>query len=148
VVFRLVLVVVYVSIAAVWVGSMAYSLVVVQPKVASFFPDERRREELLVVLAHGNRSKVVVLVAALLCTGLGVVITSAARKFPGYVVSMLFYAAATGIFGHVSWRHWPARVFAVPQELAGFRRRLFVQATTMLGLVGAGFVVALTVSVA
>ena len=56
-------------------------------------------------------------------------------------------AAAAGVFTHVSWRHWPRRVFALPQELPGYWRRLRVQAWVMLGLIGTSFLVALVVSV-
>ncbi len=145
---RTVLVVVHLAVVATWVGSMTYSLGVVQPTVASFFPDEHRREEFLISLAHGNRWKVVRLVAVLLLTGIGVVGTSVGKPVMfGYLASWLLYATAAGIFVHVSWRHWPARVFALPHELAGFRRRLQAQAVTMLALVGTGFVVGLTMSV-
>ncbi|WP_331767325.1 hypothetical protein [Embleya sp. NBC_00896] len=146
--FELLSTVAHLTLAASWMGSMAYSLTVVQPKVASFLPDEQRREEFLVTLAHGNRRKVVGLVAALLLTGVAVIVSSAGAKVVGYAAALVLYAGAAGIFAHVSWRHWPARVFALPPELAGFRRRLRLLATTMLALVGAGFVVTLTVSVA
>ena len=65
----------------------------------------------------------------------------------GYAVVLLLYAAASGIFWHVSWRHWPARIFAVGEELPGFQRRLHVLATAMLLLVAVAFLVALVVSV-
>jgi hypothetical protein len=143
-----VLLVAHVVLVATWFGAMAYSLGVVQPRVAKFFPDERRREDFLLVLAHGNRWRVVALLAMITATCVAVVITAPARATAvGYAVSLVLYAAAGGIFAHVSWRHWPARVFALPAELAGFRRRLRVQAVAMLALVGAAFVVALSVSV-
>lgn len=147
-VLRVLLVVVHLGIAAVWTGSMAYSLTVVQPKVAVFFADEQRREEFLVALAHGNRRRVVALVAALLLTGLGVLAGSSGWAAAGIAVSLGLYAVAAGVFANVSWRHWPARVFALPEELPGFQRRLRLQAASMTVLVGAGFLLALAVSVA
>jgi hypothetical protein len=143
-----VLLVAHLVLVATWFGSMAYSLGVVQPRVAKFFPDERRREDFLLVLAHGNRWRVVGLLAVVTATCVAVVITTPARRTAvGYAASLVLYAAAGGVFAHVSWRHWPARVFALPAELAGFRRRLRVQAVAMLVLVGTAFVVALSVSV-
>lgn len=56
--------------------------------------------------------------------------------------------AALLVLVHVSWRHWPARVFAAPAELPGFRRRLAVLARVMLALVAAAFVVAVSAGVA
>jgi hypothetical protein len=143
-----VLLVAHLVLVATWFGSMAYSLGVVQPRVAKFFPDERRREDFLLVLAHGNRWRVVGLLVIITATCVAVVITAPARKTAvGYAASLVLYVAAGGVFAHVSWRHWPARVFALPAELAGFRRRLHVQAGAMLALVGSAFVVALSVSV-
>lgn len=67
--------IVHLMIAAVWLGSMAYSLFVVQPRVARFFPDESRREEFLLVLAHGNRRGVIAVVAGLALSAAAVMVT-------------------------------------------------------------------------
>jgi hypothetical protein len=40
----------------------------------------------------------------------------------------------------VSWRGWPARVFALPAELPALHRRFRRVALVMTGLVGAAFV--------
>ena len=142
----MVVAVVHLTIAATWLGSMAYSLGVVQPKVTRFFPDEERREEFLLVLAHGNRWRVVALVGALMASA-AVTMVTWSRVAAAYAVALVFYAAAAAVFVNVSWRHWPARVFAVRAELEGFRRRLRVQAWAMLVLVGTAFMIALSVSV-
>ncbi len=141
------LVVVHLTVAAIWFGSMSYSLTVVQPKVATFFPDAEAREPFLLLLAHGNRWKVISLVAVLVVTGLAVAVFSGGLVAIGYAVALLLYVMATGIFWYVSWRHWPARVFAVSEELPGYQRRLHVLATAMLLLVAVAFLVALVVSV-
>jgi hypothetical protein len=65
----------------------------------------------------------------------------------GYAVALLLYAAATGIFWYVSWRHWPARVFAISGEPPGFQRQLRLLATAMLLLLAVAFLVALAVTV-
>lgn len=145
---RVVLMVAHLAVAAIWLGSMAYSLTVLQPKVARFFPDVEDREQFLLLLAHGNRWKVVGLLATLMISGLGATVGSDGLVAIGYPVSLLLYAAAGAIFWYVSWRHWPARVFAVVEELPAFQHRLRVLAGIMLLLVGMAFVVALSVSVA
>lgn len=138
----------HLAVAAAWLGSMLYSLTVVQPKVAAYFDSDARREEFLLTLAHGNRRKVLALVTVLLLTALAVIATTPPRVVAiGYGVALVLYLCAAAIFGNVSWRHWPARVFARPEELPGYRTRLTYQALTMLGLVGAAFLVALAVSV-
>jgi hypothetical protein len=138
----------HLTIAATWLGSMTYSLNVVQPKVSGFFADQERHEEFLVTLAHGNRWKVVALICALVLTAAGVVVTAPRATAIGYIVVLGLYTAAALIFVNVSWRHWPARVFALPEELPRFRRSLARQAWTMLALVGAAFLTALSVSLA
>lgn len=143
----MVVAVAHIAIAAIWLGSMTYSLLVVQPAVARFPADQTGREELLVTLAHGNRWPVVGLVAALALSAIAAMIAWP-EVAAGFAVALALYAAAAGIFVNVSWRHWPARVFALPEELAGYRRRLRIQAWTMTVLVGAAFLVTLSVSVA
>jgi hypothetical protein len=142
-----VIAVAHLTLAATWMGSMLYSLLVVQPKVDRFFSDESRREEFLLALAHGNRWRVVALAGALVLSAVATMVAWP-RVTAGYAVAVVLYVVATAVFAQVSWRHWPARVFALPDELAGFRRRLRVQAWAMLALVGTAFVVALSVSVA
>ena len=141
------LAIVHLTLAAIWMGAMAYSLVVVQPRVARFFADDARREELLVALAHGNRWPVVALLVAILASAAGAFLTWH-RAATGYVIALLFDGTAGLLFVYVSWRHWPARIFAVPAELPSFRRRLRRIAWTMLVLVGTAFLAALTESVA
>lgn len=137
---------VYLVLTTLWLGSMVYSLVVVQPRVARFFRDDEQREEFLVVLASGNRWPVVALVVGLLLSGGGVAIAGSGAVSVGFTLAVGLDLVAAGIFVDVSWRHWPARIFALPEEIPGFRRRLTVRAATMTVLVGVSYVVALTVS--
>ena len=121
----------------------------VQPKVASFFPDERSREEFLLVLAHGNRRTVLALVTALMGSGAAVVVTAGGRSAAiGYTLALVLYTAAAGIFANVSWRHWPARVFTLRPNWPGTGAGLRLQAVAMLALVTTGFLIAVAVSVA
>jgi hypothetical protein len=136
----------YLVLTTLWLGSMVYSLVVVQPRVARFFRDDEQREEFLVVLANGNRWPVVGLVVGLLLSGGGVAFAGSGAVSVGYTVAVGLDLVAAGIFVDVSWRHWPARIFALPEEIPGFRRRLTVRAATMTVLIGVSYAVALTVS--
>jgi hypothetical protein len=138
-------IVVHLTIAAIWLGSMVYSLVVVQPRVERFFPDAERREEFLLILANGNRRPVVALIAALLLTDVAVLVVRPEVRL-GYGVALLLYVLAGALFVHVSWRHWPARVFALAEELPGFQHRLRRLAWAMTGLVGAAFLTTLSVT--
>lgn len=137
---------VYLALTTVWLGSMVYSLFVVQPRIARFFRDDERREEFLVVLANGNRWPVVALIVGLVLSGGGVALAGFGDLSVGYAVAVGLDLVAAGIFVDVSWRHWPARIFALAEELPGFRRRLTVRAMTMTALIGVSYVVALAVS--
>ncbi|GAA1663895.1 hypothetical protein GCM10009765_11680 [Fodinicola feengrottensis] len=134
---------VHLVVAALWVGSMAYSLTVVQPKVAIFFEDVTRREEFLVRLANGNRWRVVGLIAVLLLTGIGVVLSAPALSAVCFGIALGLDVVAALVFVEVSWRHWPARVFALPAEIPAYQSALRRRAWTMLALVGLGFGIAL-----
>ncbi|GAA2602884.1 hypothetical protein GCM10010399_37040 [Dactylosporangium fulvum] len=134
------LVTVHLALVAVWAGAMGYSLLVVQPKAARFFTDDDQLEEFLMTLAHGNRWRVVALLAALILTAV-----AAHDRLPVLVLLPLYLCAAA-IFANVSWRHWPARVFALPAERPAFRRSLRRQAWAMTVLAGAAFLTGLATS--
>jgi putative copper export protein len=125
------------GLAAAWVGGMAYSLFVVQPKLQRFFgTDEDNREALVEVIASGNRWKVLGLVAAIAATGLVLL-----GPDPSWIhlVKGLLLLLATAIFWYVSWRHWPRRIFATANERPSFQRQLKLLATVMLALAGTAF---------
>lgn len=133
------LAIVHAGLAAAWVGGMAYSLFVVQPKLKKYFGADRDgREALTTVIASGNRWKVVGLIAAIALTGLGMLAIDHQHWWI-HAVKGLLLLIATAIFWYVSWRHWPQRVFATAAELPLLQRRLLVLATTMLGLAGLAF---------
>ncbi|MFK4083858.1 hypothetical protein ACI2LF_07115 [Kribbella sp. NPDC020789] len=134
-----VLAIVHAGLAAAWVGGMAYSLFVVQPKLKRYFgADAAGREALTMMIAAGNRWKVAGLIAAIALSGLGMLLIDNAHWWI-HAVKAALLLAATAIFWYVSWKHWPARVFATAAELPVLQRRLIVLATTMLGLAGLAF---------
>ena len=131
--------IIHAGLAAAWVGGMAYSLFVVQPKLKRYFgPDQEGRETLTAVIASGNRWKVVGLIAAIALSGLVLLLMNHEHWWIHAVKGVLLLCA-TGIFWYVSWRHWPRRVFATAAEVPALQRRLIVLATTMLGLTGLAF---------
>ncbi|WP_350281618.1 hypothetical protein [Kribbella sp. HUAS MG21] len=134
-----VLVVVHAGLAAGWVGGMAYSLFVVQPKLKRYFGADRDgREALTAVIASGNRWKVVGLIGVIALTGVGLLLIDR-DDWVLHATKALLLLIASGIFWYVSWRHWPQRVFATAAELPVLQRRLTRLATTMLALAGSAF---------
>lgn len=131
--------VLHAGLAAAWVGGMAYSLFVVQPKLRRFFGrDEDGAEALTAVIASGNRWKVLGLIAVIAATGL-VLLWNDNARWGLHVVKAALLLAATAIFWFVSWRHWPRRIFATVEERPRLRRQLRTLATIMLGLAGTAF---------
>ena len=58
----------------------------------------------------------------------------------------LLLVLASAVFWWVSWRGWPRRVFALPDELPAVQRRFRVVAIVMCGLVGLNFALGVLVS--
>ncbi|GAA1651704.1 hypothetical protein GCM10009744_49370 [Kribbella alba] len=131
--------IVHAGLAAAWVGGMAYSLFVVQPKLRRFFGTrEEEREALTAVIASGNRYKVLGLIATIAATGLILLLLDHQRWWI-HALKALLLLVATAIFWYVSWRHWPRRVFATTTERPALQRQLLLLATTMLALAGTAF---------
>jgi hypothetical protein len=130
-------------VATLWFGSMAYSLGVVQPRLRRLFGDPARVEEVYRELAAGNRWRVVALIVVLGATGLGLVALADTRERWWWAViaaKAALLLAASGLFWWVSWRGWPARIFALPAELPALQARFRLVALGMAVLVGTAFV--------
>jgi hypothetical protein len=133
------------GVGAVWLGSMVYSLGVVQPRIGRLFGDPARAEDVYRELAAGNRWRVVALIVMLAGSGVGLVAPVAGEHDDGGWWWALIAAkgglaiVAAVCFWWVSWRGWPARVFALPAELPAQQRRFRRVALVMTGLVGAAF---------
>ena len=133
------LAVAHAGLAAAWVGGMAYSLFVVQPKLRRFFgPDEDSREALTAVIASGNRWKVLGLIAVIAATGIGLLVLTDSPWWI-HLVKAALLVAATALFWFVSWRHWPRRIFATTAERPALQRQLVRLATAILVLAGTAF---------
>jgi hypothetical protein len=144
------LAVVHLLVAAAWFGAMAYSLGVVQPRARRFFADSPQTyENLATTLAAGARWKVIGMLAVLAATGAGLlVVTVTAADAPtrtgwwwaliGAKIGLLVVASA--VFWHVSWRMWPRRVFALPEEQAAHQRAFLRVGWTLAVLAGAAMV--------
>jgi Flp pilus assembly protein TadB len=134
---------VHAGVGAIWLGSMAYSLFVAQPRIARVLA-AGQTEDVYRELAAGNRWRVVALIATLALSGLALVAIVDRPAHPGLwwslvAAKMLFLVLASAAFWWVSWRGWPRRVFALPAELPAQQRRFRRVAVLMCGLVGAAF---------
>jgi hypothetical protein len=146
---RTAVVLVHAGVSALWLGAMAYSLFVVQPKLArmvavdtSAAEDAERAEDAQRILAHGNRWPVTGLIGLLWASGIALAALAPERSAGWWFVlagKAALLAGATALFWWISWRGWPRRVFALPAELPGLRRRFRLIALSMFGLVGAAY---------
>jgi hypothetical protein len=136
---------IHAGVGAVWLGSMIYSLGVVQPRIGRLFGDPVRAEDVYRELAAGNRWRVVALIAVLAGSGAALIPLLSGPHGDALWWAMIAAKAALAVaaaaaFWWVSWRGWPARVFALPAELPDVQRRVRRMALLMTGLVGAAFV--------
>ncbi len=139
--------VIHVGLAAVWLGAMFYSLLVVQPRAERFLGhDDEQLEEFLTVLGAGNRRPVIAIVAGLALSGAFLVALSEpdATRVTLYAAEAVALVGAATVFARVSWWLWPRRVFALPSERGAHRLSLRRHALVMVALVGAAFVLAVT----
>jgi hypothetical protein len=130
---------------AAWLGAMAYSLAVVQPRAARYFADRtRERERFAVELAAGARRPVLVAVALLAASGAALVLLERGARETGWWTLVGLKAvgvgAALAVFVHVSWRLWPARLFATNGDLDSHRRRFGRAAGALTAIVAIEFV--------
>jgi Flp pilus assembly protein TadB len=143
------LILVHLGVGAVWLGGMVYSLFVVQPRIPRVLPDPVRAEDLYRELGAGNRWRVVGLIGVLALSGLLAVYVQSGHSSLWWVLvaaKVLLLAAASVLFWWVSWRGWPRRVFALPEELPAEQARFRRVALAMAGLVGLAFVLGIAAS--
>ncbi|GIJ47453.1 hypothetical protein Val02_43390 [Virgisporangium aliadipatigenens] len=135
------IVLVHVGVGALWLGAMAYSLRIVQPRVARMFSDAERAEELYREFGTGNRWPVVGLIATLAVSGAALLFFGErdAWWWAVVVAKIGLLLAASVAFWWVSWRGWPARVFALPAELPALQAKFRRVAVLMAVLVGVAF---------
>lgn len=139
---RSLLLLAHAGVGAVWLGSMSYSLFVVQPRVGRRLREPERAEDLYRELAAGNRWRVVALITTLAVSGLGLLALPAHRSTAWWLLiaakSALLLVAA-GLFWWVSWRGWPRRIFARPAELPAIQRRFRQVAIALSAVIGVAF---------
>lgn len=140
-----VLAVAHLGLISVWLGSMLYSLLIVQPRVTQFLAgDDDQLEALLTTLGAGNRRPVLALIAGIEVSGGLLVAVSgpSAAQLSLYLVALVLVGAAGALFVRVSWQLWPSRIFALPAERPAHRAVLRRYAMMMTGLLATSFTLA------
>ena len=133
------LAVVHALAAAAWFGAMFYSFFVLHPRAHAYFREPAEFETFIATLSQGARWKVLGALGMIALTGFGLVFVCWPRRLaPTWGVLMmakliLFFLAA-GVFTHISWRSWPARVLATQEEIPHFQKAFRRAAVVMLAI--------------
>jgi uncharacterized membrane protein len=134
-----VLAIVHALAGATLLGAMVYSFAVLHPRAQRYFGQETEFEAFIAAISHGARWPVLLALASLAVTGTGLVTLFRPQSHSplwmalvaGKVVAL---AAALSLFLYTSWRLWPARIFAAPEEIRSFQRTFRRVAITMITL--------------
>lgn len=142
----LLLTLVHALAGAAWFGSMFYSLTVLHPRAGAYFrgQDPEAFETFIATLAQGARWKVLGAFVLVFASGVGLVLlhrpASAPTTWLGLIAAkLILFLAALAVFCYASWRLWPARIFATPEEVPIHQRRFRVVGLLMTTLVGLNF---------
>ncbi|MGH3647919.1 MAG: hypothetical protein ACRDTM_12185 [Micromonosporaceae bacterium] len=137
------LVLTHLGVGGLWLGAMAYSLTVAQPRITRLFDSPAGAENAYRKLASGQRWRVVGLLGLLAGSGIALAYVVEPRPVGWWLLiaaKTVLFGVAAGLFWWVSWRGWPRRVFALPDELPELQRRFRRVAVGLAGCVGTAFV--------
>ncbi|MGH3734320.1 MAG: hypothetical protein ACRDT6_01635 [Micromonosporaceae bacterium] len=137
------LVLTHLGVGGLWLGAMGYSLTVAQPRITRLFDTSAGVEDAYRELASGQRWRVVGLLVLLAGSGVGLVLAAGPRPLGWWLLvaaKTVLFCVAAGLFWWVSWRGWPRRVFALPDELPGLQRRFRQVAIGLAAVVAVAFV--------
>jgi uncharacterized membrane protein len=128
-------------VGAVWLGSMAFSLFILQPRARDYFGNESDLEAFFATVGHGARWKVLSALGVMAVTGIALAVVrwphpESTWWFMLVGAKVVLFAAALGLFIHISWHLWPARLFASSQELPRLQRTFRRAGLTMVALAG------------
>jgi len=116
----------------VWVGAMVFSVFILQPRAQLYFTRDADFEGFIFTVVHGARWKVFAGVLAILLSGIGLsvwpghaIVADDPIWLAVYLLKLLAFVLAAGLFVYVSWVLWPRRTFATPEELPAIKQHFF-----------------------
>ncbi len=137
----LVTAIVHALASAAWFGSMFYSFFVLHPRAKKFFAtNDEEFEQFIATVAQGARWKVLAAFAVVAISGVLLILMGRPQPTPALWIGCVVAKAvclliALAVFCYASWRLWPARIFATPNELPALRRSFRQVAITLLLLI-------------
>lgn len=128
-------------------GAMFYSFTLIHPRARKFFQNPQDFEEFITFISSGARWKVLGGFALIGSSGLALAILNPAdTQQPSHAVLLiksLLLMVAIAFFCFVSWKLWPQRIFATPEEVPRFQRLFRWVALVMISLVTIEFVISI-----
>jgi uncharacterized membrane protein len=143
--------IVHVLASAALFGAMFYSIAVVQPRAKRFFERPAEFEEFVAFVSNGARWKVLGGYAVIAASGFALMGLGHRERSGVWVVlivaKIVVLVAAVILFSIVSWRWWPARVFATAEEVPKFQKLFRRVGFAMIAFVGIEFVLGIVAHV-
>lgn len=117
--------------AILWIGSIYFSASAIHQRAPALFARDEDFEAFVTGLSDKNRYRHVLAFSASLLSGLALVALGHARyahhghawSWALIAIKGVLWVIGALIFGYISWRLWPERIFSLPQELKRQRRR-------------------------
>jgi hypothetical protein len=136
-----VLAVVHVLAGAAWFGAMFYSFFVLHPRAHAYFKRETEFESFITAVSAGARYAVLSALGLIGLTGAALIwLRWPEPPSPRWLVfigaKVVLWTVALGLFVYVSWRLWPARLFAVEAEIPHIQEAFRRVAVTMIAIAG------------
>jgi uncharacterized membrane protein len=136
--------IVHVLAGAAWFGAMFYSLFVLHPRAARYLGNPAEFETFIATVSQGARWSVLAAFGLVGGSGIGLIALAMLQDSDaisaGWLlilgIKAILFVVAFGLFVHVSWRLWPARIMALADEIPYFQRVSRRLATIMLCLIG------------
>jgi hypothetical protein len=138
--------VLHVLVGGAFFGACFFSLTVLHRRGPQLFETREAFARFVAGITHGNRQRGLTTLAVTVLTGalLGALMWSEKGSQEAWLALLTAKALVSvgflGVFAYVSWRLWPARVFAVGDEIAALQRKGNGLRLTMCVLLGLAMV--------
>jgi uncharacterized membrane protein len=131
----------HVLTAAVWLGAMVYSFFLLHPRARKYFQKPEEFETFIATVSQGARWKVLGALGVIGISGIALIFFRRPEPLTATWLALIgakviLFLAALGLFVHISWRLWPARIFATTEEIPHHQKVFTRAAACMLLLAG------------
>ena len=138
------LAVIHVGASIQFLGSMIYSVFVARPAAEKFFADDPHTLNMFqITLAHGGRPKVGATLLVLLLSGVGLLVVDNDLDTTETIfmaIKSIGFVAIVMAFWYMSFKLWPRRVFAVPDDMPAIMQRFVVSVIVTFSAAWAGVI--------